>query len=152
MAISTRSAGYKIRAADWNEVVNQVNTNTTNITNTYPANDNSWTYPSLPSGWYTYDSYSGIRIRKMGNGLVVLAGAAYGSSLSSGSVLFTLPTGYRPAASSLVSGVYGTWGTRFIISTSGGISTVQINTSGQVLTTSTISDCQFGSTTFLAEA
>jgi hypothetical protein len=69
---------------------------------------------SLESGWVEYDTSSKPTYIKTEDGIVHVCGAIKGGQTKSGTVLFTLPKGFRPVANQIfgVSSFNGsTWGT-----------------------------------------
>jgi len=115
VTIPTRASGYKITAANWNEVVTAVNANT--AASPTPG-DSVWTYPSFSmattAGGKTItivpDSNQPVRYRKISGGLVVMDGII-AMNITGGSVcntydqsdafagmsfdVFAFPAGYR---------------------------------------------------------
>lgn len=57
----------------------------------------SWTAPTLQNGWVNYGSvFATAGYRKLPSGLVVVKGLVKDGTVTSGTVIFTLPVGYRP--------------------------------------------------------
>jgi len=64
---------------------------------TMPENDSGWIEPTLNSPYTNFGSpYGNTQYRKIGDN-VNIQGLVYINSASSGSVIFTLPSGYRPS-------------------------------------------------------
>ena len=63
---------------------------------TMPENDSGWITPTLNSPYTSYgDIFGNVEYRKIGN-IVNIQGLVNANSASSGSTVFTLPSGYRP--------------------------------------------------------
>lgn len=61
----------------------------------------TWQTPSLGSGWASGPSggsFRGLRYRRDGEDNLILSGTVHSTSTTPSATLFTLPTGYRPAA------------------------------------------------------
>ena len=64
--------------------------------------DTSWIVPTLLNSWVSYGApYDTEGYRKDGQGFVHLKGLIKNGTATAGTVLFTLPTGYRPANTAL---------------------------------------------------
>jgi hypothetical protein len=58
----------------------------------------AWTFPSLNSSWVNYGAgFQTIRYRKTPDGTVHIQGLIAGGTTTGGTTVFTLPAGYRPA-------------------------------------------------------
>jgi hypothetical protein len=72
----------------------------------------AWTLPTLNSPWtnYLYPDYQQARYRKTGSGMVYIEGLikGTGTAVASGTVVFTLPLGYRPPNRLLFSSISNT--------------------------------------------
>jgi len=70
----------------------------------------TWTKPTLSAGWNTFSSANAAEgYTKSSDGVVTLRGLIKGGTITNGTVLFTLPTGYRPTATIAFTSVcYGT--------------------------------------------
>lgn len=79
----------------------------------YPASVGSWTNLSLLNGWVAYDpvNWSTPQYTKAADGLVSIKGLIRSGSTTAGTVIATLPTGFRPGAQRLIAvasnGAYG---------------------------------------------
>lgn len=72
----------------------------------YPATYNSWINLSLQSGWVAFGSgYSTPQYTKSADKLVSLKGLIKSGTTTSGTIIATLPAGYRPGARLLITGV-----------------------------------------------
>jgi len=57
----------------------------------------TWTKPTLSAGWSTFSSANAAEgYTKSSDGVVTLRGLIKGGTITNGTVLFTLPAGYRP--------------------------------------------------------
>lgn len=85
-------------------------------------------YPSLQSGWGNYgQSYAGAGYFKDKNQWVHLVGMITGGTTTAGTVIFTLPSGYRPQARTL-----------FVSYSSAGACSIDVTTEGYVCCKSNI--------------
>lgn len=86
------------------------------------TSQDDWTAPSFTNGWAIFAGRT-VGYRKNSEGFVVMRGSIASGTV--GSSAFTLPTGYRPAATEL-----------FPVTTFGGVGRVDITSSGTVVPTS----------------
>jgi hypothetical protein len=72
----------------------------------YPSSYASWTALTLQNSWGWYGSiYSTPQYTKSADGVVMLKGLIAAGVTTSGTVIATLPAGYRPAATVLYDGI-----------------------------------------------
>lgn len=84
--------------------------------------DNNWIAPTLVNSWINYGApYDVAGYRKDSFGFVHLKGLIKSGTATAGTVLFTLPAGYRPGATGL-----------FDAQSNGSLGRVDVNSSGQV--------------------
>lgn len=90
----------------YNHIYADVGTNRIQIGGTIAINDllaeisnlGDWTAPTLQNSWVNFDNgYAPVGYWKDINGTVHLRGLIKGGNTNSGTILFTLPSGYRPA-------------------------------------------------------
>ncbi|MBC7868583.1 hypothetical protein H7X69_00165 [Candidatus Saccharibacteria bacterium] len=62
----------------------------------YPSSYAGWTTPVLQNGWVAFPGWSTPRYTKSADGMVVVKGLIQSGTTTSGTVLTTLPPGYRP--------------------------------------------------------
>lgn len=63
----------------------------------YPGASGSWSTPALQNGWVQYGGgYSSSQYTKNTDGIVSLRGIIKSGTVTSGTTIFTLPSGYRP--------------------------------------------------------
>jgi hypothetical protein len=94
------------------------------LTGTTVITEEGWTAPSLQNSWVDYGSgYQGTRYRKDSNGTRHIEGMIKSGTTTAGTLIFTLPAGWRPAAH--------LW---FSIPVSGGTAAdMEIRSDGQVI-------------------
>jgi len=68
----------------------------TNCKSSWPSGDSDWTTPNFGPGWSSYGGDRPVYYRKLSSGMVILKGTAQRSS-SGGTLIMTLPAGYRSA-------------------------------------------------------
>lgn len=84
--------------------------------------DTGWITPTLLNGWIPFGgSYRGPAYRRLG-GVVYIKGLIKGGTAAPGTVIFTLPSGFRPSTYD----VYATWG-------NGGGNALEISPTGNVV-------------------
>lgn len=91
-------------------------------------NDTSWQTLSLTNGWVVYDAdsdYGSARYRKDETGTVYLNLMIKSGTVTTDTVVGTLPVGYRPVVRTIFTAI-----------SNNAIARMDINTSGQVLTNS----------------
>lgn len=96
--------------------------------NTWRINDlyitpEAWTTPTLQNSWVAYSGgFNAAQYSKTGTGWVYLRGLIRDGTTTGGTLLFTLPTGYRPINEML-----------FSVANSSGYSRVNIRSTGDVI-------------------
>lgn len=91
----------------------------------FAMNGSLWTYPGLLNAWQNYgDPYQGASYRKDSAELVHLSGGVKDGTPGATSIIFELPTGYRPSAT-----------LRFAVASDSATNPahVEINTNGEVV-------------------
>ncbi len=91
----------------------------------YAMNGSEWTYPGLLNAWQNYGTpYPGASYRKDSGELIYLSGGVKDGTPGATSVIFELPTGYRPNAT-----------LRFVVSSDSATDPahVEVNLNGQVI-------------------
>ncbi len=111
-----------------------------------PAGQEGWSAPALLNGWTNYDAttWDPVGYMKDSLGFVHIRGFLKGGTLSTGTKVFALPAGYRPAKSSYYcSGV----------NNSGAATSWQVSTNGDVIILygGSSSYCSIGDIVFRAE-
>lgn len=89
-----------------------------------------WQAPTLLNSWVNYGStYATAGYMKDSLGFVHLKGAIKSGTTTAGTVIFTLPAGYRPAQDNYYPGVSTTAGSAgsFQIKSSGDVTTIVVN-------------------------
>ena len=109
------------------------------------ADQQAWQAPTLLNSWVNYaGTFATVGYMKDTLGFVHLKGVIKTGTTTIGTVLFTLPAGYRPAEDSYYPGV---------VTTSGGSGTFQIAPNGNVIAiAANATFFSFGQTVFKAEA
>ena len=90
----------------------------------YPSAYAGWSTLTLQNGWTKYNSaaYSPAQYKKSADGIVTIRGLIKGGTTTAGTVLATLPVGYRPSARVIVNGTIPTVGrARIDVDTDGSI-------------------------------
>ena len=100
----------------------------------WDVNNVSFDGPSLSyaNGWVSYGGDSAPVVRKDDSDIVTVTGAVKSGTATAGTVMFTLPIGYRPAATY-----------RAVTSSVGSVARIQVNRNGTVATVSGVAsgDC-----------
>ncbi len=100
----------------------------------WDVNNVSFNGPSLSyaNGWVSYGGDSAPVVRKDDSDIVTVTGAVKSGTATPGTVMFTLPIGYRPAATY-----------RAVTSSVGSVARIQVNRNGSVATLSGVAsgDC-----------
>ena len=72
----------------------------------YPAGYNTWTNLTLQNGWVSYGAaFASPQYTKAADGLVTIKGLVSSGTMTAGTVIATLPVGYRPSNRLLITGV-----------------------------------------------
>lgn len=83
----------------------------------------AWNAPTLGNSWVNYgNGWQSARYCKTAEGLVHIEGLIAGGTMTGGTVLFTLPTGFRPAGSHM-----------FVCQSSSGGQRIDVNPDGNVV-------------------
>lgn len=85
--------------------------------------DTGWIAPTLSNGWGQYAGWEPFGYRRI-NGVVYLRGLISGGTTTDGTLLFTLPTGFRPAV--------GTTGKHISVASSNSIGVIKVREGGEV--------------------
>lgn len=86
----------------------------------------AWIAPTLTSPWVNFGGvFQAAKYRKTSEGLVMISGVVTGGS--SGSTIFTLPVGYRPAASLLFASMSNYAIARLDVTAAGAVSAVTVS-------------------------
>lgn len=95
----------------------------------WPSGTTGWSTPALGSGWTRYSAtYSNAQYKKGSDNIVSLRGLIKGGTTTSGTVLFTLPSGYRPLENLLCTTI-----TYDSSQSSGAGARIDVNANGQVI-------------------
>lgn len=102
--VARRLASYQLPAVDDVVVISQASSGGwIALDRTTPLAGDNWQVPSFSSPWASYTAgggYQTARFRRTGNELIIEGLVTTGAtSVSGSSTVFTLPVGYRPAAS-----------------------------------------------------
>jgi len=82
----------------------------------------TWTKPTLSAGWSTFSSANAAEgYTKSTDGVVTLRGLIKGGTITNGTVLFTLPAGYRPSATIAFNSICNTTPCRVDVSANGNV-------------------------------
>jgi hypothetical protein len=100
----------------------------------WDGNNVSFNGPSLSysNGWVSYGGDSAPVVRKDDSDIVTVTGAVKSGTVTAGTIMFTLPVGYRPVATY-----------RAVTSSVGSVARIQVNRNGSVATLSGVAsgDC-----------